>query len=59
MKQINADIDKVVNTPDMKETLNKQGVKPKTNTQEQFAAFIRSDLAQHIKLVKSSGMKIE
>lgn len=57
--QLNAAIDKVVDTPEMKETFSKQGIEPKTNTQEQFAALLRSDLARHVKLVKFSGMKVE
>jgi tripartite-type tricarboxylate transporter receptor subunit TctC len=59
VEQLNAAIDKAVNTPDMKEALSKQGIEPKTNTPEQFAAFIRNDLARHVKLVKASGMKVE
>ena len=57
--QLNAAVDKVVNTPEMKETFRKQGIEPKTNTQEQFAALLRSDLERHVKFVKFSGMKVE
>jgi len=57
--QLNAAIGKVVNTPEMKEALNTQGLEPQTNTPEQFAAFMRNEIAQNAKLVKLAGLKAE
>jgi len=57
--QLNAAIIKVVNTPEMKEAINKQGIEPQTNSPEQFTAFMRSLSAQIDKLVKLAGLKIE
>ena len=57
--QLHAVIDKVVNAPEMKESFNKQGAEPQTNTPEQFAALIRSELAQNASLVKLAGLKVE
>ena len=57
--RLNAAIVKVVNAPEMKESLNKQGLDPLTNTPEQFAAFIKNEIAQNAKLIKLSGAKTE
>ena len=57
--QLNAAIVKVVNTPEMKEAINKQGMETQTNSPEQFTAFMRRQSVQISKLVKSSGIKIE
>ncbi len=57
--QLNAAIDKVVNTPEIKALLIKQGLEPQTNTPEQFAAFIRGTLAKNAKLVTLAGLKVE
>jgi tripartite-type tricarboxylate transporter receptor subunit TctC len=56
---LNAVIVKAVNTPEMKESFNKQGREPQTNEPEQFAALIRSELAQNAKLAKLAGLKAE
>jgi tripartite-type tricarboxylate transporter receptor subunit TctC len=57
--RLNAAIVKVVNTPDLRETFIKQGLEPQTGTPEQFAAFIRGQLAQNAKVVKFAGIKVE
>ena len=57
--QLNAAILKVVNTPEMKEAINKQGMEPQTNSPEQFAAFMRRQSGQIAKLVELAGMKAE
>jgi tripartite-type tricarboxylate transporter receptor subunit TctC len=57
--QLSAAIHKVINTPEMKSALNKQGLEAQTNTQEQFAALIRKEIAQNAKLIKTIGLKPE
>ena len=57
--QLNAAIGKVVNTPKMKESLGKQGLEPRTDTPEEFAAFIHSELDKYARLCKSIGLKVE
>lgn len=52
-------VGKVVSTPETKEAFNKQGAEPQTNTPEQFAALIRSELAQNASLVKLAGLQVE
>jgi len=57
--RLNAEIGKVVNTAEMKESLNKQGMEPHTNTPEQFAAFIRGEIEKNAKLIRLIGVKAE
>ncbi len=52
-------IEKVVNTPDVKESLGRQGLEPQTSTPEQFAAFIHGEVEKNAKLIKLIGMKAE
>ncbi len=57
--RLNAAIVKIVNTPEMKEAFMKQGLDPAPSTPEEFAAFIRNEVAQNIKVVKAAGIKVE
>ena len=57
--RLNAAIIKAVDSPEMKEAIVKQGLLAQTGTPEQFAAFIRSQLAQNAKVVKFAGIKTE
>ncbi len=47
------------NTPDMKESLSRQGIEPQTSTPEQFGAFIHDEIAKNAKLIKAIGLKAE
>jgi len=57
--RLNLEIGKILSVPEFKETLNRQGLDSQPNTPEQFAAFIRSELAQNAKIVKSIGLKLD
>jgi tripartite-type tricarboxylate transporter receptor subunit TctC len=57
--RLNAATVKIVNTPEMKEAFNRQGLDPATSTPEEFATFIRNEVAQNIKVVKAAGIKVE
>ena len=57
--RLNEVIHKVVNTDDMKDSFNRDGLEPQTNTQEQFAAHIHREIAQNAKLIKLIGLKAE
>jgi tripartite-type tricarboxylate transporter receptor subunit TctC len=57
--QLNAVIGKIVNTPEMSEAFSQQGLEPQTGTPEQFAALIRSEIAQNARLIKLAGVKPE
>ena len=43
----------------MRERLITQGAEPQTNTPEQFAAYIKSEIAKYAALIKQSGAKAE
>ncbi len=57
--RLHAVIEKEVNSPQMKESLEKQGMQPQTNSPEEFAVLIRRELAENAKLVKLAGVKSE
>lgn len=57
--RLNAEINKVVNMPETRESLMKQYFEPRTSSPEEFAEFIRKEIAQNIKLVKAIGIKME
>ncbi len=53
--RLNAAIVKIVATPDVRDGFNRQGLLPMTSTPEEFAAFIREEVAQNVKLVQAAG----
>lgn len=57
--KLNGVIVAIVNEPELKNYLIGQGVEPMTNTPEQFAAYIRSEVPKFAKIVKSAGIKPE
>ena len=57
--RLNAAIARVIGSPEMKESLVKQGLEPHANTPEQFTAFIRGAVAKNARLVKLAGLKAE
>ena len=57
--RLNATIARVVDTKEMKEAFNRQGLEPATTTPEEFGRFIRAEVAQNVKVVKSAGIRID
>jgi len=57
--RLNDAIARVVNTPDMKDLLNKGGLDPRTNTPAQFAAFVKNQLEKSRKLTRLAGITSE
>jgi tripartite-type tricarboxylate transporter receptor subunit TctC len=51
IQRLNQDLRAVMDTPDARETLLRQGLRPSLSTPEEFAAQIRSDLARWMKVV--------
>jgi len=45
--------------PEVKQLLVAQGLEPVGSTPEQFADYIRGELAKHAKLIKDAGLKFE
>ena len=57
--KLNAEATRIVQMPDIRERLARDGAEPGALTREQFAAFIRADAARWSRVVKASGAKAE
>jgi tripartite-type tricarboxylate transporter receptor subunit TctC len=57
LERLNAEINKVVNAPEMREAWAKQGAVPMGMSLEQFDRFMREDIVKWSGLVKATGMK--
>jgi tripartite-type tricarboxylate transporter receptor subunit TctC len=55
----NADVVKILNSPDMRERLVAAGAEPAPTTPPEFAAFIERELAKYARIVKASGAKVD
>ena len=55
----NAEVTKILNSPDMRERLTAQGAEPAPTTPEQFAAFIQSEIPKYARIVRISGAKVD
>jgi tripartite-type tricarboxylate transporter receptor subunit TctC len=56
---LNAEINKVINRPDIREAWAKQGAEPMAMTPAEFDVFTRRDIEKWAAVVKASGMKVE
>ena len=56
---LNGEINRILQTPDVKARLLELGAEPAATTPEQFLAFIRSDNAKWDKLIKDRGIVVE
>ena len=57
--RLHGDIVKVLQQPNVKELLGKDGAEPVGSTPEQFAAFIKAETAKWAKVVKDAGIQPE
>jgi tripartite-type tricarboxylate transporter receptor subunit TctC len=57
--KLNAEINKVINRPDVKEAWGKQGAEPMVMNPDQFDAYLRKDIEKWAHVVKVSGAKVE
>jgi len=57
--RLNDEFRKALATPEMRERLKAMGAEPAPTSPEQFAAFIRAELAKYEKVVKFSGAKVD
>lgn len=57
--RLNADVINVLRTPDLKERLFGLGIEPVGNSPEQFAQYIRQEIAKWGEIVKVSGTKLD
>ncbi|HET7850266.1 MAG TPA: tripartite tricarboxylate transporter substrate binding protein [Pseudolabrys sp.] len=59
VKTLNAEINKVINLPEVKARWAKQGAVPMTMTPEQFDAYLRKDIVKWGNVVKSAHITIQ
>jgi tripartite-type tricarboxylate transporter receptor subunit TctC len=57
--KINADVIKIVNSPELKERLKADGSDPVGNSPEQYAAFLRNEITKWAKVIKFANVKPE
>ena len=57
--RLNTEINKSLQTPDMRERLRLLGATPGSGTPEQFAALFRDEVAKWSKVVKSAGVRVD
>jgi len=55
----NADVTRILESPEMRERLTAQGAEAAPTTAQQFAAFIATELAKYARIVKASGAKVD
>ena len=59
LEKLNAEVNKIINAPDVKETWGKQGAVPMGMPVDEFGKFLREDIEKWSKLVRATGMKVE
>jgi tripartite-type tricarboxylate transporter receptor subunit TctC len=59
VERLNAEIRKVVNNPEVRDAWAKQGAAPMSMSTDEFAAFMREDIAKWANIVKISGAKVD
>jgi tripartite-type tricarboxylate transporter receptor subunit TctC len=57
--RINAEANKALRAPDVREKLIAQGMFPVGTTPEQFGAHIRSEMAKYARVIKEAGIKVD
>ena len=55
----NADVTRILNSPDVRAKLVADGAEPSPNTPEQFAQMIARELSKYARIVKASGAKVD
>jgi tripartite-type tricarboxylate transporter receptor subunit TctC len=55
----NADVTKILNSPDVRARFIADGAEPAPDTPAEFAAFIQKELAKYARIVKASGAKVD
>ena len=59
INRLNAEFNRIVQLPDVREKLATLGAEPMSGTPEQISAFLRSEIAKWAKVIKASGTRVE
>ncbi|MFH1604309.1 MAG: tripartite tricarboxylate transporter substrate binding protein, partial [Pseudomonadota bacterium] len=57
--RLSMEVARVLRMPDVREKLERQGMRPLISTPEQFAAHVKSEMAKFAKIVEIANIKIE
>jgi tripartite-type tricarboxylate transporter receptor subunit TctC len=59
IEKLNAEVARVLKTPEMKEKMAGLGADVVANSPEQFAQYLREETSKWSKIVKDAGLKLE
>jgi tripartite-type tricarboxylate transporter receptor subunit TctC len=59
VERLNAEVRKIVNSPEVRETWARQGAAPMSMSTEEFGQYLRDDIAKWAHIVKISGAKVD
>lgn len=59
VRRLNAELVKVMHAPEMKEKLTATGTEPLTSTPEEFAAYIKREIAKWGDVIRQAGVKAD
>jgi len=57
--KLNTEMVRIINQPDVRKHLGDQGYEPAGNSPEQFAEYIKSEIAKWTRVIKAAGLKAE
>ena len=57
--RLQRDVSRIVNQPDNRERLVNMGVDIIANSPDEFAAYLRAEIARYTKIIKDAGIKVE
>jgi tripartite-type tricarboxylate transporter receptor subunit TctC len=57
--RLNAELVRIINLPEVRKPLAEQGYEPAGNSPEQFADYIKSEIAKWTRVIKAAGIKAE
>ena len=59
ISRLNTEIVRIINQPDVRRQLAEQGYEPAGNSPEQFAEYIKTEIAKWSRVIKAAGLKAE
>ena len=57
--RVNADVNKILHSPDVRTSLHAQGLEPSPMSADEFSALIKADIQKSKAIIASAGIKVE